>query len=70
MHSLILDIADTVQAEMGFAFAKEDRANSDACRGRVGFRQGQVDLPHVVDKAAHGEDIKGAQSAFLSNGYL
>jgi hypothetical protein len=38
MHSLIFDIADTVQAEMGFAFAKEDGADSDACRGRIGFR--------------------------------
>lgn len=68
MHSLILDIADTVQAEMSFAFAKEDRANSDAWRGPVGFRQGQVELPHIIDKAAHGENIKGTQSAFLSNG--
>lgn len=58
MHSLILDIANTVQAEMGFAFAKEDRADSDACRRRVAFRQGQVEFPHIVDKAAHGENIE------------
>lgn len=70
MHSLILDIADTVQAKMGFTFAKEDRSNIDACRWRVAFRHGQVELPHVVDKAAHGENIEGTQGAFLSNGYL
>jgi hypothetical protein len=31
MHTLVFDVADTVETELGCAFAEEDRADVDSC---------------------------------------
>lgn len=58
MHPLILDITNTIHAQVSVPFAQENRTHSDSSDMSIRVRHWKVDLAEIVDKSGNREDIQ------------